>query len=222
MEVFGKLLHLTLLFICKQYKERVMSDNYVHVHIILDRSGSMSGIKLDIIEKFNRFLQKQMDLPGKTTLSLIQFDSENPYEVIYDFEDVQKIPLLTGDVYQPRAMTPLLDAIGKGMYDLEARVNQMKNEEKPEAIVFAVFTDGYENNSKEFSFADVKARMKELEKKLNCEFLFFGTERKGIQEATTVGFSTTMYFKKSRQGIHDAMEHLDYRVRTKKMNHSEK
>ena len=56
-----------------------------HIHVILDRSGSMSSIKDDIIGGFNEFLQQQKKLDDACTLSLVQFDSDDAYEVVHDF-----------------------------------------------------------------------------------------------------------------------------------------
>lgn len=193
-----------------------MLKNYVHVHIILDRSGSMSSVKKDIIEMFNSFLQKQVKLPGKTTLSLVQFDDEDPYEILVDMQEVQLVPLLTNEQYQPRGMTPLLDAIGKGMNDLQEKIRKMKKSRQPESVLFAVFTDGFENHSKEFSFKDISTRMKELEKKYGWQFYFFGTELKGIEEAAHIGFSHVTHFKKNRAGISTSMKILHEQVYYKK------
>ncbi|SVD27610.1 uncharacterized protein METZ01_LOCUS380464, partial [marine metagenome] len=94
-------------------------EDLTHIAIILDRTGSMEEIREDTIGGFNAFLKEQQALPDEATLSLIQFDSQDPYEVIHHFEKIKDIPKLSPETYVPRASTPLLDAIGRGINDLE-------------------------------------------------------------------------------------------------------
>ena len=56
-----------------------MKKNYSHISILLDRTGSMDSIRDDIIGGFNAFLEEQKKEPGAATLTLVQFDSQNPY-----------------------------------------------------------------------------------------------------------------------------------------------
>lgn len=50
-----------------------------------------------------------------SSTELVQFDTQDPYEIIHHFEPVAEIPELTLETYVPRASTPLLDAIGRGV-----------------------------------------------------------------------------------------------------------
>jgi hypothetical protein len=40
----------------------------------------------DMIGGFNAFLDEQIKQPGTATLTLVQFDSHDSYEIIYDFK----------------------------------------------------------------------------------------------------------------------------------------
>jgi len=50
-----------------------------HITVILDRTGSMAGIRQDVIGGFNAFLHKQQALPDTASFTLVQFDSQDPY-----------------------------------------------------------------------------------------------------------------------------------------------
>ena len=63
-----------------------MKDDYTHISVILDRTGSMETIRDDTIGGFNVFLDEQKNQPGTATLTLVQFDSQDSYEIIYDFK----------------------------------------------------------------------------------------------------------------------------------------
>ncbi len=82
--------------------EPTMHDSYTHITVILDRTGSMQSIRDDVIGGFNAFLQEQQALPGKATLTLVQFDSQAPYEVLCRFLSVKEAKPLTPGTYVPQ------------------------------------------------------------------------------------------------------------------------
>ena len=45
-----------------------MKKGYVHVGVVLDRSGSMSSILRDTINGYNRFLESQKGLEGEVPI----------------------------------------------------------------------------------------------------------------------------------------------------------
>ena len=139
-------------------KENAMKNeknDYTHITVILDRTGSMESIRDDIIGGFNAFLEEQQKLPGKATMTLVQFDSQDPYEIICRFALASEVPKLDRNVYVPRASTPLLDAIGRGINDLEASIGSMDKKAQPLKVVLAIVTDGQENASREFNKAQI-------------------------------------------------------------------
>ena len=48
------------------------------ITVILDRTGSMESIRADTIGGFNSFLAEHKRLPTQVTLTLVQFDSQDP------------------------------------------------------------------------------------------------------------------------------------------------
>ena len=54
-----------------------MKDDYTHISVILDRTGSIESIRDDTIGGFNAFLDEQKKQPGTATLTLVQFDSQD-------------------------------------------------------------------------------------------------------------------------------------------------
>ena len=102
-----------------------MKKGYSHITILLDRTGSMESIRDDVIGGFNTFLKEQQALPGSATLTLVQFDTQDPYEVLHDFQPLAKIKPLTRKTFVPRASTPLLDGIGRGINDLEKKLGEL-------------------------------------------------------------------------------------------------
>lgn len=145
------------------------------VLVILDRSGSMAVARYDHEGGLATFVKEQSKLDDDVRFTLVQFDNENPCEVVYDrtpIAHVGKIEL------HPRGWTPLLDAIGLATAHLEK--NTSNN------VVCMVVTDGQENASKEYTKAMVKARVAELEKK-GWTFTFLGANIDSFTVGTQLG-----------------------------------
>ncbi len=80
----------------------------IHIGIVLDRSGSMSSIADDIVGGFNEYLAEQQKVDGNARLTMAQFDGQDPFEVLYDGEDLRRVKPLTRDRYAPtRQHAPL-------------------------------------------------------------------------------------------------------------------
>lgn len=144
---------------------------------ILDRSGSMASCATDAVGGFNSFLKDQKKEPKGKRLSLLQFDNHREYT--YDrakLKDCKKLVL--GETYVPRGSTALLDAIGMGVNRLE----------KAEKAIVAVYTDGHENNSQEWTAEAVKKLLKKCEKK-GWEVLFLSADVDTTYATQTLGMS---------------------------------
>ena len=120
----------------------------VHISFLIDRSGSMNGVQSDVVDGFNGFIDEQRKKSEECALTLVQFDSNDPYEVIHEAVPLHKAPDLTLEQYQPRGMTPLLDALGTLIEKADARLESIGGEEDQ---IVAVFTDGLENASRRWS-----------------------------------------------------------------------
>jgi hypothetical protein len=157
-----------------------------HFSVILDRTGSMESIREDTIGGFNGFLREQQAQPSPATLTLVQFDSQDPYEVLQKFAPIGEVPPLTPATYVPRASTPLFDAIGRGINDLAARLDAMGAEQRPARIVFVIVTDGQENASQEFTGERVRAMLDER-RKAGWQFVFLSADEKAIRDGGCLG-----------------------------------
>lgn len=154
----------------------------VHVTVLLDRSGSMNAIADDAIGGFNRFIDEQTHLPGECRVTLVQFDNKDPHEVVLDAAPVGEVPPLTSTTYQPRGMTPLLDALGRVLTMTDRRVATHPDESQ----LVAVITDGHENASREFSRSDV-AEMVRQRSDAGWAFVFLGANIDSFAESRAMG-----------------------------------
>ncbi len=200
-----------------------MNQDYTHITVILDRTGSMESIRDDVIGGFNAFLHEQKQQAGKATLTLVQFDTQDPYEVVHHWREIKTVPELNKKTYVPRASTPLYDAIGRGINDLEASIGKLPESVRPSQVMMVIITDGQENSSKEFTKDKVTQMIAEKQKKHDWQFVFLSADLEAMNEARNLGFSenASLFFEKSDAGSAKAFHSLskrtaEYRSRKKK------
>ena len=191
-------------------REENGSSSPVHVSFLIDRSGSMRGLGSDVVEGFNGFVDGQRGSPGECSLTLVQFDSNDPYEVIHDAVPVDRVPDLTADRYQPRGMTPLLDALGTLIEVAGTRLARLGHDEDQ---IVAVFTDGLENASRRWTRAElfdlINAR-----KQVGWTFVFMGANQDSYAEAGQLGLDhgSTQNFRADKRGVGLAFADMGHAV----------
>jgi len=169
----------------------------VHLYMLLDRSGSMSGWQNDVIGGFNSFIKEQQSEKDECSVTLVQFDGQDPYEKILNAEKLETVQELDASVYSPRGNTPLLDALGRLIKSAEKR-----NAKAPEDVLVWVFTDGLENASSEFTSTQIKELVEQKEKE-GWTFMFMGAGIDSYAISNDLGFASrnTSHFVKSTDGI---------------------
>lgn len=191
-----------------------MKQDYCHIHVILDRSGSMQSIRDDVIGGFNSFIEEQKKVPGEATVTLVQFDDEDPYEVVSDFTRLYDVRELTSNTFVPRGSTPLLDAIGRGINDCQSKLDKMADWDRPKKVIFCIITDGQENCSKEFK-RDQIMKMIADQRTQNWEFVFMSCDEKAIQDAVTqygIAIQDSMSFARTSKGTREGYTRLSNTV----------
>jgi hypothetical protein len=127
-------------------RKKKPSNDVFHLALIIDRSGSMGPYQHETIEGVNKYLDGQQRQPGKTLVTMVQFDTN--YEVMCSEDDITDAFRLNMRNYQPRGMTALYDAVARTIADVDATLATM--DEKPHVLI-VVFTDGMENSSDEYA-----------------------------------------------------------------------
>ncbi len=188
--------------------------NLTDITIILDRSGSMEGIKSATIEGFNSFLKDQKNDELKSVVSFLQFDDE--YETVYSGKNIDEVQYINIASFQPRGLTALLDAIGKTIDATKKRIKKLPKKEGPENVLIAIITDGMENASKQYSRSEIFRKIRKREEKDGWKFVFIAANQDAIYEASKFGIreERALRFSADEGGMNDAMDSL-----SKKMYH---
>src|SRR5574343_68862 len=126
-----------------------MKKGLSEIVCVIDRSGSMRSIVNDAIGGLNTFIESQKNVPGEANMTIVLFDHE--YLVSHNGVNIKLVQPFTTDTYVPRGTTALLDAIGRAITTVGERLNNTKEEDKPEKVIVAILTDGYENASREYT-----------------------------------------------------------------------
>lgn len=165
-----------------------MNPDLVEIAYILDRSGSMEPLREAAIAAFNQFVKSQRDAPGRARLTLVQFD--DAYEVPVPAAELPLVPELTAATYVPRGSTALLDAIGRTLQETNRRLQAQPETEKPAKVIFAIFTDGQENASRQYTQAHISDLIRLYRDEKGWEFLFLAANQDAIATAAALHMDT--------------------------------
>ncbi|MAS93114.1 MAG: hypothetical protein CMO55_07950 [Verrucomicrobiales bacterium] len=148
---------------------------------ILDMSGSMYSHAEAAVTGFNDFLREQQSVEGFARISLVLFDDQ--YEVPIDNLPVGEVCTIDTNLYVPRGSTALLDAIGKTIKSFRKRIKDLPKKQRPDQVIFAIFTDGMENASRKYDWKDIAKKIQKRQKKDGWEFLFLAAGQDAIATA---------------------------------------
>lgn len=182
-----------------------MKSGYTDITVLLDRSGSMESVRGDMEGGFNTFIQEQQAAPGDCIVSLYQFDTQ--HELVYSGLHVGLVPKLS---LVPRGGTALLDALGFAMNETGRRLASMREEDRPENVLFIIITDGQENRSHEFSRTLIKEMVEHQTNVYKWTFTYLGANVDSFTEAGSIGIgaSTTMDYMPTSGGIKGSFKSL--------------
>jgi len=154
----------------------------VALSVLLDWSGSMMTIADDVVKGLNRLFADQRTHPEETIVTLAQFDSEDPFELLIDRVPLREVTDLDPLAYQPRGATPLFDAIGRLLSHIDH--GPLGSDESVDHLV-VIITDGKENASTEFGHAQIM-HLIERKRKAGWVFAYLGSEPSSYTDAAAI------------------------------------
>lgn len=193
-----------------------MDTNYTAMALVVDRSGSMHSMAADVKGSVKQLIGDQKKNEGKATLTVSQFD--HTYEVIHNHKNIQEVDEdQFNKAYTPRGSTALLDAIGRATLDMQQEIDKMAVEDRPQRVIVAVITDGYENASTEFNIDQIKEMIKSKEAQ-GWDFMFMGASLDTIDIAKSMGFSANKSAFYDATNIKGCMGAINEKVTQARLN----
>lgn len=175
-----------------------MKKNYVHLVLVVDRSGSMFPMAEEASNGINQFLREQHQLEGEATITLAQFNHE--YELVHDFVPTKKA-IRKPFKLVPRGCTALLDALGRTISSVGDALATLEEENRPEKVIFLVCTDGEENASEEFTMEQVRNMIQHQETAYKWEFVYLGANVDAFTEANNLGINVSTQYAGTGKGV---------------------
>lgn len=151
-----------------------------NLYVLLDMTGSMMSRKQMALDALNEYLDavKQSEEDGSDMLvSLGVFNSGIGLEKIFSGQPIGTIHPISQEQYKPSSGTPLYDAVGQAIEDLDGK-------QGPKLLV--IQTDGEENDSRRFKKQDI-IRMIGDRTQDGWQFLYLGCDLDAMQQAAGIG-----------------------------------
>lgn len=171
--------------------------------IILDESGSMDCVWAQTISNCNETLQtifsaqKEFYATQDHFISIYTFQDAGPLKSRYLLRNrpIAEARMLTSKDYRPNGCTPLYDAVGETLTDLEAVA-----ETHDDAVAsVTIITDGEENSSRRYSGSDVAKIISRLKEK-GWNFNIIGANIDVESLAKDLHIDNTLKWEQTQEG----------------------
>lgn len=195
-------------------------QNFASINVVIDRSGSMQGLRQDTIGSFNTFLKEQQAVPGECIFTLCTFSDD--YRLVHDFEKIANVPALTDTTYRTGGNTALLDAFGATIDSVGRKLATMPEAERPDKVLFLVITDGEENSSHRYTREQIKSMVEHQRSVYSWEFVFVGANVDAFTVGTSLGFtaSNSVGYTASKTGTHSLYSSISSNATAYRSSHS--
>lgn len=173
----------------------------VHNLMILDESGSMQAIYNAALTGANETIQtiraaEEAHPDQDHKFTFVTFNTYGPWiKTVFNDVPIAEVRDLTMGDYRPNACTPLYDAMGTSITALERKVKE------GESVLVTIITDGYENASREYSGAAVKAMVDRLREK-GWTFVYIGANQDAVEVAKGLGIPNSLNFEADNEHTH--------------------
>lgn len=170
----------------------------VHNLIILDASGSMEGLKKMSVDGVNGTIQTIREAMSANPereqfLTLVTFSGKEGVKYQWRAKHIVKVKDLVQSQFNPRGMTPLLDAIGKVCTRLERQIDDDTQ------VLVTIITDGRENASTNFTQEEIRILIKRLDKD-GWVFTYIGANQDAFDEANELGIRNALQYESDKEG----------------------
>ena len=190
------------------------TKNATFYHLILDKSGSMSTNYDQTLSGLNeKFLaikniQKQNpEIPIYVSLTLFSSTAKT----VFENRPASELPVMKARDYVLDGMTALCDAMGKVIKGMQFHLGDYIANDGADAVV-VVFTDGYENDSRHYSYAEIGGMVKELQGTKKWEFTFYGADIDAWDTASKMNFHQSNVYSSKAEEVKGTMRAMSLKL----------
>jgi len=176
-------------------EKSVSRQNKVYVAVILDCSGSMGAMRQEALDAYNDLIVqiKKEAHTVPTDVSFITFNTV-PHKPKVWCEAANKLQKFTPEDYRPEGLTALFDTVAKTVNELDKQVCA-----NGDSFLVNIISDGYENNSKEYTQEAIAALIKSKQDTGRWTFTYLGanqdlaevSRQMGIPQGNMCNFAAT-------------------------------
>ena len=179
------------------------------IGLLVDRSGSMTGIWDDTVGGAEDFINEQKKQEGRAFLYMSVFDNE--YTPLVTGRSIDEVDGKVLDVVRPRGSTALLDATARLINNIER--DQKIAMSPPTDVVVAIMTDGFENSSREQTSETIKELIKAKEAE-GWQFLYMGANQDAWSVGQGYGIGHTVNWQADGAGTRSAYSGMSASIST--------
>lgn len=179
-----------------------MNKSPLFSFILLDRSGSMESCRATTIDAINEYIMglRRSDT-ADARISITIFDSDS-IDVLQTAQPAKTSIELDRHNYVPRSGTPLLDAIGHAVAEIDKVT--LRPDEK---VGLVILTDGLENASKEHTKDSIAKLLKDRQDNKGWLVTFLGADVDAFADAQAIGVGAGSYLALKKGKLRESMRH---------------
>jgi hypothetical protein len=166
-------------------KKTKSNGTIARVAIVLDRSGSMESCRDATISGFNEYIAGIRDTAEReelpTRITLTTFNGDVAVHCLN--APISRLKPLTRGTYVPDGTTAMLDALGHTIDRLDRSRTPRPAQrithdaQRLTTTLVCVISDGYENASRRFTYADIAERIQQLTASGAWSFTYLGSNQ---------------------------------------------
>ncbi len=183
-----------------------MKKEHSITQLIVDESGSMQGFNPLVKGTYQSIVRamrnERVEFPELQqyfqawTFSSGEISVRNTIPIFGIHEDTH-FPELE---YNPKGGTPLYDAMGRALISLETHIQNTPTLQNEPEISVVIVTDGYENDSQEFTGSQIGKLVSRLQSK-GWKFTYHGTDHDVHEMAAKMAIKNAYSFSKNARGF---------------------
>jgi uncharacterized protein YegL len=169
------------------------TDDVTLLSVLLDMSGSMEGVRSEVIDAFNQMTRALHDSKARDSILMSCWTFDDAPHLLYSHTPIDSAPDLTRKTYTPSGSTALYDATLDAFTGLVGYGQDLRNAGIRTRCIVVVLTDG-EDNSSGRTAANVRTVAQDLLKQeiYTLAFVGFGAPATFQKIAADMGFPAVL------------------------------